>query len=78
MNVIQLQDGDYSKLIPEQYDERLSNKKLNLMTPDRDTLPNLNGLCRTCNANQELKIRQIASYVPLKEKEYDQEIELFR
>lgn len=37
-----------------------------------------NGLCRICNANQELKIRQLAVYEPFREENYDQEIEWFK
>lgn len=71
------QDGDYSKVIPEQFDERLSVRKFSPAV-NKNKSPSLNGLCRTCNTNQELKIRLIASYVPLKEKEYDFEVELYR
>lgn len=76
--VTRLQDGDYSRSIPEQHHERLNVRKLNIAAPKANNLCHANGLCRTCNANQELKIRQIASYVPFREANYDQEIELFK
>lgn len=40
--------------------------------------PPKNGLCRMCNVNQQLKIAQLANFVPMNEKNYDEEIESYR
>lgn len=37
-----------------------------------------NGLCVLCNNNQQLKIFQLAHFVPLAEENYDVEIEHFQ
>lgn len=37
-----------------------------------------NGFCKLCNINQQLKIKQLASFVPLNEDNYDEEVEKFR
>ena len=51
---------------------RLNNKK------DQPTLSIGNGLCQTCNLNQSLKLRALADYTPIREENYDQEIEDYR
>uniref|UniRef100_A0A8W7PUP7 Ima1 N-terminal domain-containing protein n=1 Tax=Anopheles coluzzii TaxID=1518534 RepID=A0A8W7PUP7_ANOCL len=40
--------------------------------------PTSNGLCFGCNRNQELKIHQLASFVPENEDNYDAEVEEYR
>lgn len=71
------QDGNYSKEIPEQYNENLNSlTKPHLL--NKGIIKKSNGLCRICNANQELKIRQLAVYEPFREDNYDQEIEWFK
>lgn len=37
-----------------------------------------NGLCKICNNNQQLKVYQLANFVPLNERNYDIEIEHFQ
>ncbi len=37
-----------------------------------------NGLCRTCNLNQSLKVHQLAKFVPKVEANYDREVEEFQ
>lgn len=37
-----------------------------------------NGLCHKCNIIQEMKIKQLASFTPSKEKNFDSEIEKFK
>ena len=38
----------------------------------------VNGLCRSCNLNQELKIRQLAKFVPEDPRREDEEMERYR
>jgi hypothetical protein len=70
---LSLQDGGYNKIIPEQHDE-LMNKSTRMKT--KKTVSN--GLCVLCNNNQQLKIFQLANFVPLVEENYDVEIEHFQ
>ena len=72
------QDGNYSKEIPEQYNENLNHLLSRSRISTKQSPAKSNGLCRICNANQELKIRQLAIYEPFREENYDQEIELFK
>ncbi|XP_065203695.1 uncharacterized protein LOC135833833 [Planococcus citri] len=72
------EDGDYSKVLPEQFDETLNRKYVKAESSQTSYVFNSNGLCSFCNANQELKIKQLALYVPFQEKNYDEEIEIFR
>ncbi len=37
-----------------------------------------NGLCRNCNLNQELKIRQMSKFVPQKAGNEDEEMERYK
>lgn len=43
-----------------------------------DVQENKNGLCHKCNIIQEIKIKQLASFIPTKEKNFDKEIEKFQ
>ncbi|CAH0604939.1 unnamed protein product [Chrysodeixis includens] len=40
--------------------------------------PPKNGLCKMCNINQQLKVTQLANFVPMNEKNFDNEIESYR
>lgn len=66
------QDGDYNKPII------LNNGQLK-MTPKvfQKTSPK-NGLCKMCNINQQLKVTQLANFVPMNENNFEQEIETYR
>uniref|UniRef100_A0A182M4S1 Ima1 N-terminal domain-containing protein n=1 Tax=Anopheles culicifacies TaxID=139723 RepID=A0A182M4S1_9DIPT len=84
-------DGDYNREIPEQYQQRLNNYHFhhpsNITDDDKwdsstvrssignGRFLNNNGLCFGCNRNQELKIHQLASFVPEDEDNYDAEVE---
>ena len=64
------QDGDYNKPIPAQYVESLNHP----VTPLRSTATahsadSLYALCDACNANQLLKVKQLANFVPYNEVE---------
>lgn len=74
-------DGDYNREIPEQH-----QLKLNLKTTtycqridQRLLLTNgNNGLCETCNRNQEMKVIQLANFKPRCELNYEEEIEEYK
>lgn len=63
--------------MPEQHDEQLNQYQY---TKKRSPVRNLsnNRLCATCNYNQELKVSQLANFVPLVEENYDVEVEHFQ
>lgn len=37
-----------------------------------------NGLCDMCNLNQQLKVQQLAHFVPVREENFNEEIEQYR
>ncbi|KAJ8920281.1 hypothetical protein NQ315_011942 [Exocentrus adspersus] len=67
-------DGGYNKVIEEQFDTSFNKTCRNIGNTD----PLSNGLCSYCNNNQQLKVRQLAAFVPLDEKNFDIEVEHFR
>ncbi|GLV32478.1 uncharacterized protein CBL_00812 [Carabus blaptoides fortunei] len=69
------EDGDYNKPIPAQHDE-LMNKQVSSAV-GASTTPN-NGLCNSCNNNQQLKIHQLAMFSPIDESKFDEEIERYQ
>ncbi|CAH2073306.1 unnamed protein product, partial [Iphiclides podalirius] len=65
-------DGDY-------------NRVLNIATEQTNKSPKVfqnnspkNGLCKMCNINQQLKVTQLANFVPMNDKMFDEEIESYR
>ena len=81
-------DGGYNKVIAEQHfdpDERIGVRNVRYAqnistlknTNDALSEDTKNGLCRTCNLNQDLKIHQLRTFVPRSSEHYDQEIEEF-
>lgn len=77
------ENGDYNKPIPAQYMEHL-NHGVSGSVPSADTPKTLQWvncqmlLCRKCNNNQTAKIKQLASYVPRDDDNYDEEIEAYK
>lgn len=76
------QDGDYNCDIPAQRSIQL-NKRWKTGVNDGNssytaTTPPRNGLCDTCNRNQEIKMQQLASFEPNVKENFDIEIEHFR
>lgn len=69
-------DGSYSKSIPEQHDQRYNRAIFSVV--QEDFKENKNGLCNKCNIIQEMKVKQLASFTPTKEKYFDREIEKFK
>ena len=79
-------DGGYNKDIPQQHtdpDEIVGGRMVRYAqnTPSlsgenrRNELSN--GLCSTCNLNQDLKVHQLRTFTARNEQNYDQEIEEF-
>ncbi|KAK9501416.1 hypothetical protein O3M35_012143 [Rhynocoris fuscipes] len=69
--------GDYNKVVDNQYDEKL-NYSVTSIGRTSDAWKSTNRLCEKCNHNQELKVQQLASFVPLNENNYEIEIEHYR
>ncbi|KAK4876136.1 hypothetical protein RN001_012558 [Aquatica leii] len=68
-------DGDYNRTLPAQYDVGL-NKTVEVSQNQNKTVTS-NGLCRICNNNQQLRVFQLANFIPLNEQNFDVEIEHF-
>ncbi|XP_039611450.1 transmembrane protein 201 isoform X2 [Polypterus senegalus] len=77
------ENGDYNKPIPAQFMEHLNHGVSGgiVMPSTAKSLQWVNCqmlLCKKCNNNQTLKIRQLASFVPREEDKYDEEIEVYK
>lgn len=77
------ENGDYNKPIPAQYKEHL-NHGVSASIPSSESPKTLQWvncqmlLCRKCNNNQSLKIKQLASFIPRDDENYDEEIEAYK
>ncbi|XP_061114978.1 transmembrane protein 201-like isoform X1 [Conger conger] len=77
------ENGDYNKPIPAQYLEHLNHgvsPGFSLHESPRRP-QRVNGqllLCKKCNNNQTLKIRQLSSFLPREDDKYDEEIEVYK
>lgn len=67
-----LQDGDYNKVLSSSSEYVTKSPKSFKRSPPK------NGLCKMCNINQQLKVTQLANFVPMNENRYDEEIDLYR
>ncbi|KAG6449451.1 hypothetical protein O3G_MSEX006081 [Manduca sexta] len=65
-------DGDYNKQLTTANDQIMKTPKVFQKSPPK------NGLCKMCNINQQLKVTQLANFVPMNENKYDEEIEGYR
>lgn len=74
-NIFFFQDGSYSKIIPEQHIQRNNSTTF---TIKQNIKKIKNGLCHKCNIIQEMKVKQLASFVPTKEKYFDREVEKYK
>ncbi|KAJ8371060.1 hypothetical protein SKAU_G00110880 [Synaphobranchus kaupii] len=77
------ENGDYNKPIPAQYMEHLNHgvsPGFSLHeSPRRQQRVNCQMLlCKKCNTNQTLKIRQLSSFIPRDDEKYDEEIEVYK
>ncbi|XP_041479985.1 transmembrane protein 201-like [Lytechinus variegatus] len=66
-------DGGYNKPIPAQYSEELNQTYSRPGLYQEDPEPRPSPLCDVCQTNQELKIKQLAAFVPSHEKNFDEE-----
>ncbi|XP_022121976.2 uncharacterized protein LOC110997909 isoform X1 [Pieris rapae] len=64
-------DGDYNKPIVT------ANNELKAPNAFKRSPPK-NGLCKMCNINQQLKVTQLANFVPMNEKNFEHEIEMYK
>lgn len=77
------ENGDYNKIIPAQYKAHLNHgvsaSLLSSETPKTQQWVNCQMLlCRRCNNNQSIKIKQLASFIPRDDENYDEEIEAYK
>ncbi|XP_026188906.1 transmembrane protein 201 [Mastacembelus armatus] len=76
------ENGDYNKTIPAQYMIHLNHVSGSLHsseTPKTQQWVNCQMLlCRKCNNNQSTKIKQLASFIPRDDENYDEEIEAYK
>ncbi|KAG7472755.1 hypothetical protein MATL_G00112300 [Megalops atlanticus] len=70
------ENGDYNKPIPAQYLEHLNHGVSAGVSQQWVSCQML--LCKKCNNNQTLKIKQLASFMPREDEKYDEEIEVYR
>lgn len=81
------QDGDYNCDIPAQRQTKLNRSINRSLTTALNgdgsssifetSMPRTNGLCETCNRNQELKMQQLASFTPINDCDFDNEVDEF-
>ncbi|KAM7412106.1 hypothetical protein PAMA_021864 [Pampus argenteus] len=77
------ENGDYNKPIPAQYMEDLNHGVSgSLPSPVSPTtlqwVSSQMLLCKKCNKNQTAKIKQLASFIPRDDENYDEEIEAYK
>ncbi|XP_037629083.1 transmembrane protein 201 isoform X1 [Sebastes umbrosus] len=75
------ENGDYNKPIPAQYMEHLNHGvsgSLPTTTKTPQTVTSQMLLCRKCNKNQTVVIKQLASFIPRDDENYDEEIEAYK
>ncbi|XP_049778276.1 uncharacterized protein LOC126175497 [Schistocerca cancellata] len=70
-------DGDYNKPIPAQHDFHM-NRLVPATNAHNYKKLVASKFCRSCTINQQLKIQQLASFVPIDEDNFDEEIEQYR
>jgi len=70
-------DGSYTKIIPEQHDHRY-NRTIFTVNQNEKIKESKNGLCHKCNIIQEMKVKQLASFAPIDERNFDKEVEKFK
>ncbi|PVD36981.1 hypothetical protein C0Q70_03974 [Pomacea canaliculata] len=68
-------DGDYNKPVPAQYTEEINHP---ITSSSSQFLSHSEVLCSSCQRNQLLKVRQLATFEPLIEDNYDEEISFYR
>ncbi|RZF32409.1 hypothetical protein LSTR_LSTR001873 [Laodelphax striatellus] len=73
-----LEDGDYNRLIPAQYDALLNVPRFTSNAREQHCgMRSSPTLCANCNDNQEMKIAQLARFTPFNPNNFDIEIEKY-
>ncbi|KAL6119806.1 tmem201 [Pungitius sinensis] len=75
------ENGDYNKPIPAQYMEHLNHGVSGSLPSTTNTQQGVTSqmlLCRKCIKNQTVVIKQLASFVPRDDENYDEEIEAYK
>ncbi|KAM6929949.1 transmembrane protein 201 [Lycodopsis pacificus] len=75
------ENGDYNKPIPAQYMEHLNHGVSGGLPPTAKPQQGVNSqmlLCRKCSKNQTVVIKQLASFVPRDDENYDEEIDAYK
>ncbi|XP_068629514.1 uncharacterized protein [Battus philenor] len=65
-------DGDYNKVLNVAVEQVCKTSNVFQKSPPK------NGLCKMCNINQQLKMTQLANFVPMNEKKFDEEIDSYK
>lgn len=65
-------DGDYNKTLFNSSDQSIKTPKVFQKSPPK------NGLCKMCNINQQLKVVQLANFVPMNDRNFDAEVESYK
>ncbi|KAL5014383.1 hypothetical protein ScPMuIL_008653 [Solemya velum] len=68
------QDGDYNKQIPAQYSEDMN---YSITCQKSEFIGGHNVLCPQCNANQLLKVKQLANFSPYHQNNYEEEVDCY-
>lgn len=76
-------NGDYNKPIPAQYNEHLNHGVCgslpSAVTAQTQQWVNCQMLlCKKCNNNQSVKVKQLASFIPRDDENYDEEIDAYK
>ncbi|XP_068589360.1 transmembrane protein 201 [Cebidichthys violaceus] len=75
------ENGDYNKPIPAQYMEHLNHGVSGSLPSTAKPQQAVNSqmlLCRKCTKNQTVVVKQLASFVPRDDENYDEEIEAYK
>lgn len=75
------ENGDYNKPIPAQFMENLNHGVSGSLPSTPKTQQSVSSqmlLCRKCNKNQTFVIKQLASFIPRNDDNYDEEIEAYK
>ncbi|KAL4658488.1 transmembrane protein 201 [Arapaima gigas] len=77
------ENGDYNKSIPAQYSEHINHGSCGVtQIPEPPKMLQWVNcqmlLCKKCNTNQALKIKQLASFTPKEDAKYDKEVEVYK
>ena len=76
------EDGNYNKAIPAQFSESLNSLKgcssaqQQQLQEEQQQQYRGSNFCADCNRNQLIKIKQLAAFVPVREHDFDEEVQI--